>query len=163
MGEGRLGSFPFLPSFSSAITQMRLQDMQLLTLIMYIYIYIIILVNITHINIKPQKRRRRKKKGNVSNFFLLCGPKREISLFIGGDSVPFRPGHGRVHQSPRIDEDTAEQWPCCGPINSLRLWHFCLTLASGNENYSTAPLLSLTLSLSLQGKMFLPLQRLFTV
>lgn len=51
--------------------------------------------------------------------------------------MPFRPGHGWVHQSPRIDEDTAEQWPCCGPINSLRLWHLCLTLASGNENYSS--------------------------
>lgn len=75
------------------------------------------------------------------NFFLFVGQvtntRREIALFIGGDSVPFRPGHGRVHQSLRIDEDNTEQWPCCGPINSLKLWHFCLTLASGNENYSS--------------------------
>lgn len=67
--------------------------------------------------------------------------RREITLFMGGDSVPFRPRHARVHQSPRIDEDTAEQWPCCGPIKSLRLWHLCLTLASGNENYSSDSLL----------------------
>ena len=69
--------------------------------------------------------------------FLLCagqvsGTRREISLFIGGDSVPFRPGHGRVHQSPRIDEDTAEQWPCCGPIKSQRLWHWCWQVAMRN-------------------------------
>lgn len=49
------------------------------------------------------------------------GTGREISLFIGGDSVPFRPGHGRLHQSPRIDEDTAEQWPRCGPIEKSGL------------------------------------------
>lgn len=67
--------------------------------------------------------------------------RREISLFIRGDSVPFRPRHGRVHQSPRIDENAAKQWPCCGPINTLRLRHFCLTLTSGNENYSRGPLL----------------------
>lgn len=66
--------------------------------------------------------------------FLWGNSRREISLFIGGDSVPFRPRHGRVHQSPRIDEDSTEQWPCCGPIQTLRIWHFCLTLASGNAN-----------------------------
>ncbi|CAB1418157.1 unnamed protein product [Pleuronectes platessa] len=64
------------------------------------------------------------------------------SLFMGGDSVPFRPGHGRVHQSPRIDGDSSEQWPCCGPINSPRLWHRGPTLASGNENYSSDSLCS---------------------
>lgn len=69
--------------------------------------------------------------GQVSN------RRREISLFMEGDSVPFRPRHGRVHQSHRMDEDAASQWPCCGPIKSHGLWHRCLTLTSGNENYSS--------------------------
>lgn len=72
--------------------------------------------------------------------------------------MPFRPGHGRVHQSPRIDEDTAEQWPCCGPIKTLRLWHFCLTLASGNENYSSDSLFFSSIKLSYKPN-FLPLER----
>lgn len=64
-----------------------------------------------------------KIKYQAVNFFLFVGQPTniggEISLFIGGDSVPFRPSHGRLHQSPRIDEDTDEQWPCCGPIKKV--------------------------------------------
>lgn len=85
------------------------------------------------------------------HFFVeeVSNTRREISLFIKGDSMPFRPRHGRVHQSPWIDEDT-EQWPCCGPIKSHRLWHSSLTLATGNENYSSDSLLFLSLLSSIK-------------